>query len=206
MRGGARRDTETFYTALYHALLAPRTFNDVGGTYVGMAGKLHDSGRRTQYADFSGWDVYRTQIPLLATLMPRRASDIVASMLAVARQSGCLPRWSYANGQSMTMVGDPADRSSLRPTPSAPGASTRPPPLAAMLKGATDGCRSADGSYVQRQGLERQAGGLESGRWPIPILSTSAPRSSSRPGWSGTAPRPTKSGSRCSRSTPALPP
>ena len=72
-----------------------------------MDGLIHDGGRRTQYADFSGWDIYRTQIPLLAMLEPRRASDIVASMLADADQSGCLPRWSYANGQSMTMVGDP---------------------------------------------------------------------------------------------------
>ena len=154
VRGGARRDTETFYTALYHALLAPRTFNDVGGAYVGMDGKLHDSGRRTHYADLSGWDVYRTQIPLLAMLMPRRASDIVASMLAAAAQSGCLPRWSYANGQSMTMVGDPADP--IIASASAFGAQgfDQAAALAAMVKGATAGCRSADGSYVQRQGLE----------------------------------------------------
>ena len=35
-----------------------------------------------------------------------RASDMVRSLLADAAQSGCLPRWPYANGQSMTMVGD----------------------------------------------------------------------------------------------------
>ena len=78
MSGGARRDLDTFYTALYHALLAPRTFNDADGAYIGMDGLLHDSGRRTHYADLSGWDIYRTQIPLLAMLMPRRAGDIVA--------------------------------------------------------------------------------------------------------------------------------
>ena len=34
---------------------------------------------------------------------------MVRSLLADAEQSGCLPRWPYANGQSMTMVGDSAD-------------------------------------------------------------------------------------------------
>jgi predicted alpha-1,2-mannosidase len=152
--GGARWDLDTFYTALYHALLSPRTFTDVGGAYIGMDGLLHDSGRRTKYADLSGWDVYRTQIPLLAMLMPRRASDIIASMLADAAQSGCLPRWSYANGQSMTMVGDPADP--IIASASAFGARgfDETAALAAMVKGASEDCRSANGSYVQRQGLE----------------------------------------------------
>ena len=86
-------------------------------------------------------------------LMPHRASDIVASMLADARESGCLPRWSYANGQSMTMVGDPADP--IVASAAAFGARRfdAGAALAAMLKGADEGCRSADGSYVQRQGL-----------------------------------------------------
>lgn len=152
--GGHPGDVETFYTALYHALLAPRTFNDADGSYIGMDGAVHDAGNRTQYADLSGWDIYRTQIPLLAMLMPRRASDIVASMLANAAQSGCLPRWSYANGQSMTMVGDPAD--AIIASAAAFGARRfdEGAALAAMVKGANEGCSSSDGTYVQRQGLE----------------------------------------------------
>jgi len=151
--GGNRRDAGTFYTALYHVLLAPRTFDDTDGRYVGMDGAIHAAPGRTQYADLSGWDIYRTQIPLLAMLMPRRASDIVASMLADAEQSGCLPRWSYANGQSMTMVGDPAD--AIIASASAFGARhfDAAAALAAMVRGASEGCRSADGGYVQRQGL-----------------------------------------------------
>jgi predicted alpha-1,2-mannosidase len=153
--GGQPGDVETFYTALYHALLAPRTFDDADGRYIGMDGAIHEAGNRTQYADLSGWDIYRTQIPLLAMLMPRRASDIVASMLANADQSGCLPRWSYANGQSMTMVGDPAD--AIIASAAAFGARRfdADAALAAMVKGADEGCGSPDGTYVQRQGLER---------------------------------------------------
>jgi predicted alpha-1,2-mannosidase len=153
--GGGTGNVETFYTALYHALLAPRTFSDADGRYIGMDGAVHRAEGRIQYADFSGWDIYRTQIPLLAMLMPRRASDIVASMLADARESGCLPRWSYANGQSMTMVGDPADP--IVASAAAFGARRfdARAALEAMLKGANEDCRSADGSYVQRQGLDR---------------------------------------------------
>ena len=152
--GGHPGEVETFYTALYHAMLAPRTFDDADGRYIGMDGAVYDAGNRTQYADLSGWDIYRTQIPLLAMLMPDRTSDIVASMLADAAQSGCLPRWSYANGQSMTMVGDPAD--AIIASAAAFGARRfdAEAALAAMVKGANEGCSSSDGAYVQRQGLE----------------------------------------------------
>jgi predicted alpha-1,2-mannosidase len=153
--GGSRDDLDTFYTALYHALLAPRTFDDADGRYIGMDGAIHDAGSRTQYADLSGWDVYRTQIPLLAMLMPRRASDVVASMLADVDQSGCLPRWSYANGQSMTMVGDPADAMVASAAAFGARGFDAGAALAAMVKGARQGCSSADGSYVQRQGLQQ---------------------------------------------------
>lgn len=151
--GGGSGDVETFYTALYHALLAPRTFSDADGRYIGMDGAVHHADGRVQYADFSGWDVYRTQIPLLAMLMPRRVGDVVASMLADARESGCLPRWPYANGQSMTMVGDPAD--AMVASAAAFGARRfdAGAALEAMLRGA-EGCRTADGSYVERQGLD----------------------------------------------------
>jgi predicted alpha-1,2-mannosidase len=151
--GGSRRHIDTFYTALYHAFLAPRTFSDVGGAYIGMDGLLHRAEGRVQYADFSGWDTYRTQIQLLSILAPRRASQMIRSLLADAAESGCLPRWPYANGQSMTMVGDSADP--LIASAAAFGATAfdRRAALAAMLKGADEPCTSANGEYVERQGL-----------------------------------------------------
>ena len=153
VRGGNRRNLSTFYTALYHALLAPRTFDDADGRYTGMDGQVHDAGNHTQFADFSGWDIYRSQIQLLSILAPGRANDIVRSMLSDAEQSGCLPRWSYASGQSMMMVGDPADP--MIASAAAFGASgfDRGAALAAMLKGARTACRSANGAYLERQGL-----------------------------------------------------
>lgn len=151
--GGPPRLLDTFYTALYHVGLAPRTFSDVGGAYIGMDGLLHRAEGRIQYADFSGWDTYRTQIQLLSILAPKRASQMVRSLLADADESGCLPRWPYANGQSMTMVGDSADP--LIASAAAFGATAfdRQDALAAMLRGADGECRSANGEYLERQGL-----------------------------------------------------
>ncbi len=151
--GGPRPLLDTFYTALYHAFLAPRTFNDVGGAYPGMDGLVHRARGRTQYADFSGWDVYRTQVQLLSLLAPRRAGEMIASLLANAAESGCLPRWSYANGQSMTMVGDSADPAIASAAAFGARGFDRGAALAAMVKGATEPCRSANGEYLQRQGL-----------------------------------------------------
>jgi predicted alpha-1,2-mannosidase len=150
--GGSPRHLRTFYTALYHALLAPRTFNDASGLYLGMDGAVHRVHGRTQYADFSGWDVYRTEMPLLAMLVPQRAGDIARSLLADAAQSGCLPRWPYAAGQSMTMVGDSADP--MLAALAAFGARfDRAAALAAMVRGASEPCRSPNGEYLERQGL-----------------------------------------------------
>jgi predicted alpha-1,2-mannosidase len=151
--GGPERLLDTFYTALYHVFLSPRTFNDVGGAYPGMDGQLHRAGARTQYADFSGWDVYRTQVQLLSLLVPERAGEMMGSLLADAEQSGCLPRWPYANGQSMTMVGDSADP--MLASAAAFGADfDRRAALEAMVRGATEPCRSANGEYLERQGLD----------------------------------------------------
>jgi predicted alpha-1,2-mannosidase len=151
--GGAARLLDTFYTALYHAFLAPRTFSDVGGAYIGMDGQVHQAEGRVQYADFSGWDTYRTQVQLLSILAPERASEMMQSLLADAEQSGCLPRWPYANGQSMTMVGDPADPILASAAAFGAGAFDRRAALEAMVRGATQPCRSANGEYLQRQGL-----------------------------------------------------
>src|SRR6202000_130390 len=162
--GGSATDVSTFYTALYHALLAPRTFDDVGGDYIGMDGDVHRAVGRTQYADFSGWDIYRTEIPLLAMIDPRRASDMIQSLLADAEQSGCLPRWPYANGQSMTMVGDSADPMIAAAAAFGADHFDHAAALAAMLRGATAPCESTGGEYVERQGL---AGSLADGYVPF---------------------------------------
>ena len=152
--GGSGAQLRAFYTALYHTMLAPRTFSDVGGDYIGMDGRVHHARGRVQYADFSGWDVYRTEVPLLALLVPDRASDMVSSLLADTAQSGCLPRWPYANGQSMTEVGDSADPIIAAAAAFGADRFDHRAALEAMLRGATEPCSSPNGDYVERQGLD----------------------------------------------------
>lgn len=109
VKGGSETQRRVFYTDLYHAFLHPSTFNDLNGEYLGFDDKVHVAKNRTQYANFSGWDIYRCQVQLIAILMPRVASDMAQSLVADAEQGGGLPRWSVANNEAGSMVGDPSD-------------------------------------------------------------------------------------------------
>ena len=152
--GGTPSLMRTYYTALYHALLSPRTFSDADGSYLGMDGQVHSQPDRTQYSDFSGWDIYRTQIPLLAMIAPGRTSDMVQSLVNDARESGCLPKWPVANGQTNVMVGDPADLIISGADTFGARHYDRNAAMRAMLRGANSSCQSASaGQYVQREGL-----------------------------------------------------
>ncbi len=120
--GGTNAQRTVFYTALYHAFLHPSTFSDVNGEYLGFDEKVHIAQGRTQYANYSGWDIYRSEAPLIAMLLPDIASDIAQSLIVDAKQGG-----GCRVGQSPTMK--PAIWSAIPPPPSSP-AST---PLAAAI-------------------------------------------------------------------------
>lgn len=108
--GGSATDRTVFYTALYHALLHPNVFSDVNRQYMGFDGQVHKAARgHVQYANYSGWDIYRSQVQLAAMVAPKRTSDSIRSMLNDYDQSGMLPKWASNNGESYVMVGDPAD-------------------------------------------------------------------------------------------------
>lgn len=107
--GGGDQDLRGFYTALYRSLLHPNTFNDADGRYIGFDGAVHSvEDGRTQYANFSDWDTYRTLIPLQTLLFPDVASDMAQSLVVDADQSGSLPRWPVANSATGQMTGDNA--------------------------------------------------------------------------------------------------
>ena len=106
--GGFGRQRQTFYTALYHALLLPIVFDDVDGSYLGFDAAVHQVDRgHHHYTDLSLWDTFRTQTPLLSLIAPRVAHDIGISLLDDADQSGGrIPQWVYANFDTGTMGGD----------------------------------------------------------------------------------------------------
>ena len=108
--GGTASQQAQFYTALYHALLDPSVFSDVNGQYTGSDGAVHTAARgHAEYANYSGWDIYRAQVQLAAMVAPEQTSDAITSMLDDYAQTGQLPKWSLANGETYVQVGDPAD-------------------------------------------------------------------------------------------------
>lgn len=111
VNGGTSAQLTTFYTALYHALLHPNVFSDINGQYMGMDQRVHTvpSGQRAQYANFSGWDVYRGQLQLVTLLRPDIGGEIAQSILNHAMQNGGVwDRWTHNQGGTHVMTGDPA--------------------------------------------------------------------------------------------------
>jgi predicted alpha-1,2-mannosidase len=110
--GGTTDDLTTFYTALYHALLDPSVFSDVNGQYRGFDNAVHTlpPGQGAQYANFSGWDIYRSEVQLLAVVAPAQTGDMMQSLVNDAAQGGWLPKWPLANDYTGVMNGDAADQ------------------------------------------------------------------------------------------------
>ncbi len=105
---GARRTV--FYTALYHSLMFPSLLSDDDGDYPGLDGHVHTATGFAQYSNISGWDIYRTQVPLLAVLDPKVADGLVQSLVRDADQDGGqLPRWQLVDVSTDVMGGDSAD-------------------------------------------------------------------------------------------------
>jgi predicted alpha-1,2-mannosidase len=151
--GGGAAERTMFYTALYHSLLYPNTFNDVDGRYIGFDGKLHRvPPGHTQYANFSDWDTYRSLAPLQAWLFPRRASDMAQSLVNDAEQGGWIPRWPMANGYTGVMNGDNSVPLLVNLYMFGARDFDTATALKYMLKGATSAA-PAQWGYIERQGI-----------------------------------------------------
>lgn len=97
----------TFYTALYHALLAPVVYQDVDGFYRGIDHKIHKAEGFINYTIFSLWDTYRALHPWLTLFYPDLTGDLINSMLAHQQQSPekMLPVWSHHGNENWCMIG-----------------------------------------------------------------------------------------------------
>ncbi|ANZ43128.1 alpha-1,2-mannosidase [Lentzea guizhouensis] len=146
-------ELKTFYTALYHSLMHPNTFNDVDGRYIGFDDKIHTlPAGRTQYANFSDWDTYRSLAPLHGMLWPREASDMAQSLVNDAVQGGWWPRWPLANDYTGQMTGD----SSVPLIAALYAYGARDFDLSTALKYLVKGATSVDttpGAYQERPGI-----------------------------------------------------
>ncbi len=109
VQGGAQSQQHTFYTALYHSLLFPSVVSDVNGDYPGSDGRVHSVHGRQEYANFSEWDIYRSEIQLESLLVPHDVGDMVQSLVDSAEQGGWLPKWQIVGGDESQISGDSAD-------------------------------------------------------------------------------------------------
>lgn len=110
IEGGTDEEKRIFYTALYHTLIDPRLCSDINGEYTGADKKIHQTGKFRKRTIFSGWDVFRSQMPLQTIINPEMVNDLVNSLVEIADQSGneYLERWELLNAYSGCMVGNPA--------------------------------------------------------------------------------------------------
>ena len=105
VEGGDPRTEKIFYTALYHAMIAPTIYCDVNGQYRGIDDKVRTADGWTNYSCFSLWDTYRTLNPLLTILSPSMVNDIVRSFLSIYDEQGKLPIWTLIGGETNCMPG-----------------------------------------------------------------------------------------------------
>ncbi|MEP7143297.1 MAG: GH92 family glycosyl hydrolase, partial [Ferruginibacter sp.] len=115
VKGNDEKDKRIFYTAMYHAMQHPRLFSDADGTYPKFAGndelkKMADDhdGYRDYYDDFSMWDIYRAQLPLVEILKPDLVNSFVRSLILKGQQGGWLPIFPCWNSYTAAMIGDHA--------------------------------------------------------------------------------------------------
>lgn len=94
-----------FYTALYHAQIAPVTYSDKNGQFRTEDDKIVTSKNYTAYSTLSLWDTFRAENPLLTILEPNKVSDMVNSMLAYYETKKILPVWTLYANETNTMTG-----------------------------------------------------------------------------------------------------
>lgn len=109
--GGTEEEKTVFYTALYRTMLDPRSLQDLDGRYPGGDGKIHKANKdHIRRTIFSGWDVFRSQMPLQSLINPQVVSDLIQSLTNLADEKGknYFERWELLNAYSGCMIGNPA--------------------------------------------------------------------------------------------------
>jgi len=103
---GSDRDLTVFYTSMYHASLAPSVNSDVNGEYRSHNGDtdLVENGK-TYYSTLSFWDIFRAWLPLNSLINQKLINDISYSSLKMYEDTGELPLWPLANGETYCMIG-----------------------------------------------------------------------------------------------------
>ena len=145
----ASDNTKTiFYTALHHCLLLPREFSEDGYHYSAFNGKIMPG---VMYTDYSLWDTFRSEHPLLVLLEPERNCEMIQGLLNSYDEGGWMPKWP-SPGYSNIMTGTHADAVIADAYVKGLRDYNQEKALAAMVKDATT-TASPDGIYKARVGI-----------------------------------------------------
>ena len=131
------RDRTIFYTAMYHFMVAPQTWDDINGDWRGADNKVYRStvstvpelcsiviegrdeepqkstltspvGSSKYLTTLSLWDTYRAAAPLSTIILPEMMPAIATTYLRIFREQGKLPVWHLMSQETNCMVGCPA--------------------------------------------------------------------------------------------------
>ncbi len=94
-----------FYTAMYHAMIAPNSYQDVDGRYRGMDLEIHQTIDFDYYTVFSLWDTYRAVHPLYTIIEQERTNDFINTFLEKYDEGGIMPIWDLAGNYTHCMIG-----------------------------------------------------------------------------------------------------
>ena len=106
VEGGSVDEMRTFYTALYHTMLFPRKFYEIGKDnkivhYSPYNGKV-ESGY--MFTDNGFWDTFRAVFPLFNLMYPEMNNQIMDGLANTYKEGGWLPEWA-SPGHRDCMVG-----------------------------------------------------------------------------------------------------
>ena len=130
------RDRRIFYTAMYHFMVAPQTWDDANGDWRGADNKVYRAfaptaskqsvsvrersalpadpsigspvGSSKYLTTLSLWDTYRAAAPLSTIILPEMMPAIAETYLRIFREQGKLPVWHLMSQETNCMVGCPA--------------------------------------------------------------------------------------------------
>lgn len=105
VQGGTPDQQTTFYTALYHCMIAPNLYQDADGRYLGRDLKVHRAQPGTHYTVFSLWDTFRALHPLLTLVDPARTRDFIRTFIRQYEDGGRLPVWELSAQETDCMIG-----------------------------------------------------------------------------------------------------
>ncbi|MFT7159761.1 MAG: putative alpha-1,2-mannosidase [Bacteroidia bacterium] len=109
IKGAKEEQKKIFYTGMYHARIDPRDFTDIDGRYFGGDHQIQQKKEFKYRTIFSGWDAFRSHIPLLSIIDPKSTEDLVNSLVEKGKLGGMgFPKWEIASNYSNCMLGDPA--------------------------------------------------------------------------------------------------